>query len=214
MGIKRVLRKSVETIEVWDGATCDCCGKALETNHWAKDHRNFVEGAWNILRVTGEYGNDFPPDGDTVEIVVCDACLEAWVGTFKTPPAVTGMMFGGYGPQEATHSETGEVMLYWRNNPGGWIWPKDSDEPEHDDQTDEGWPTEVDPRQRALHAGDVWQHFKGQDYVIKAVGYDSRDHGMLVVYQALYGDSKVWCRPADMWFEEVARGEPRFRNIG
>ena len=39
----------------------------------------------------------------------------------------------------------------------------------------------------------------------------------MVVYQALYGEGKIWVRPASMWNEMTTMGTekvPRFRFVG
>lgn len=46
-----------------------------------------------------------------------------------------------------------------------------------------------------------FKHFKGGKYELIAIGYDSeKPTQKLVVYQALYGDHKVWVRPFEMFF--------------
>lgn len=51
----------------------------------------------------------------------------------------------------------------------------------------------------------VYKHFKGDLYIIEDVAFDSETKEKLVVYRALYGDNKLWCRPYDMFFSEVDR---------
>lgn len=50
-----------------------------------------------------------------------------------------------------------------------------------------------------------YRHFKGGKYKLLAVGQDSETLEPVVVYQALYGDMRVWVRPYDMFYGKVLR---------
>lgn len=50
-----------------------------------------------------------------------------------------------------------------------------------------------------------YRHFKGGKYKVLAIGQDSESLAVVVVYQALYGDQKVWVRPKDMFDDVVER---------
>ena len=49
----------------------------------------------------------------------------------------------------------------------------------------------------------VYKHYKGNYYKVIGVAKHTETLEDLVVYQALYGDKSVWCRPKSMWNEEV-----------
>ena len=49
----------------------------------------------------------------------------------------------------------------------------------------------------------VYKHYKGGFYIVESIGYHSETLEKLVVYRALYGDGKVWCRPYGMFLEEI-----------
>ncbi len=51
----------------------------------------------------------------------------------------------------------------------------------------------------------VYRHFKGGMYMLEDVAYHSETGEKMVVYRALYGDGRLWCRPYDMFFTEVDR---------
>ena len=49
----------------------------------------------------------------------------------------------------------------------------------------------------------VYRHFKGNMYIVEDVAYHSETKEKMVIYRALYGDGRLWCRPYDMFLEEV-----------
>lgn len=78
---------------------------------------------------------------------------------------------------------------------------------------------------REVKKGKIYRHFKGKKYKVLAIAYDSEtnnDENMrkLVVYEALYGDHKIWVRDYDMFLSKVdkekypeVKQEYRFEEI-
>ena len=53
--------------------------------------------------------------------------------------------------------------------------------------------------------GEIYRHFKGNEYQIITVAEHSEDESQMVVYKAMYGEGKCYVRPLDMFMEEVDR---------
>ncbi len=49
----------------------------------------------------------------------------------------------------------------------------------------------------------IYKHFKGDLYILEDIIYHSETKEKMIAYRALYGDNRLWCRPYDMFFEEV-----------
>lgn len=56
---------------------------------------------------------------------------------------------------------------------------------------------------RKVHIHGVYQHFKGGIYVVEDIATHTETDEPMVIYRALYGDHKLWCRPYKMFLEEV-----------
>ena len=56
---------------------------------------------------------------------------------------------------------------------------------------------------RDVETGRVYRHFKGNYYYIKDVAIHSETGEEYVVYQALYGDYKVYIRAKEMFLEKA-----------
>ena len=52
-------------------------------------------------------------------------------------------------------------------------------------------------------AGEVWRHFKDNNYLIIDVAEHTETGDMLVVYRQLYAPYRVFCRPLEMFMSET-----------
>ena len=54
-----------------------------------------------------------------------------------------------------------------------------------------------------IKINSIYKHYKGGLYRVLALGQHTETLEELVVYQALYGDNAIWCRPSFMWNDEI-----------
>lgn len=58
-----------------------------------------------------------------------------------------------------------------------------------------------------------YRHFKGNEYEVIGIARHSETLEEMVVYRALYGDARIWVRPAKMWNETVERDGKAFQRF-
>ena len=54
-----------------------------------------------------------------------------------------------------------------------------------------------------IEINGVYRHYKGNYYKVIAVAKHTETEEDLVVYMALYGNNDIWCRPLNMWNDEI-----------
>jgi len=62
----------------------------------------------------------------------------------------------------------------------------------------------------------IYRHYKNKDYKVLYTAVDTETKEEVVVYQAIYGEGKIWVRPKRMFLEEVevdGKKKPRFEFI-
>ena len=59
----------------------------------------------------------------------------------------------------------------------------------------------------------IYRHYKGNEYEVLGVAKHSETLEPMVVYKALYGDGKIWVRPAKMWNETVEKDGKAFKRF-
>lgn len=57
----------------------------------------------------------------------------------------------------------------------------------------------------------IYKHFKGDYYIVEDIALDSTTLEKMVIYRALYGDNKLWCRSYKDFTEEVNKNDQQYR---
>lgn len=57
----------------------------------------------------------------------------------------------------------------------------------------------------------IYRHYKGNLYIIEDIAYHSETCERMIIYRALYDDNKLWCRPYNMFFDEVNKNGQKHR---
>lgn len=57
----------------------------------------------------------------------------------------------------------------------------------------------------------IYRHYSGDLYLVEDIGIHSETLEKYVIYRSLYGNSKLWIRPYDMFLEEVNKNEQKYR---
>ena len=58
---------------------------------------------------------------------------------------------------------------------------------------------------REIKIKGIYKHFKGNYYLVEDIGISSETEEPLVIYRALYGNTKLWIRPLKSFASEVDR---------
>ena len=58
----------------------------------------------------------------------------------------------------------------------------------------------------------IYKHFKGNEYRVIDIALHSETLEPHVVYQALYGEQKIWVRPLSIFLEEVDKPEINYKG--
>lgn len=57
----------------------------------------------------------------------------------------------------------------------------------------------------------IYKHYKGKLYIVEDICYHTETEEKMVVYRALYGEYKLWCRPYNMFLDEVNKNNQKYR---
>ena len=62
-----------------------------------------------------------------------------------------------------------------------------------------------------VEVGKVYKHYKGDLYLVESIAFNSETEEKMVIYRALYGENKLWCRPYSMFVDVVNKNNQKYR---
>ncbi len=65
--------------------------------------------------------------------------------------------------------------------------------------------------QKGIRIHGIYKHYKGNLYIVEDIAYYSETCEKMIVYRALYDDNKLWCRPYNMFFDEINKNGQKYR---
>ncbi len=64
---------------------------------------------------------------------------------------------------------------------------------------------------REVKIHGIYKHYKGDFYIVEDIIFHSETQEKMVAYRALYDDNKLWCRPYEMFLDEVNKNGQKYR---
>ena len=62
-----------------------------------------------------------------------------------------------------------------------------------------------------IKLNSIYKHYKGNLYLTLDVAFHSETGEKMILYRALYDDLKIWCRPYNMFLDEVNKNGQKYR---
>ena len=62
-----------------------------------------------------------------------------------------------------------------------------------------------------IKLNSIYKHYKGNLYLTLDVAFHSETGEKMIIYRALYDDLKIWCRPYNMFLDEVNKNGQKYR---
>lgn len=64
-----------------------------------------------------------------------------------------------------------------------------------------------------VYLNRIYRHYKGKMYKVIALATHTETLEEIVVYEALYDNHQIWCRPLSMWNEEIDINGKRIKRF-
>lgn len=57
----------------------------------------------------------------------------------------------------------------------------------------------------------IYRHYKGDLYLVEDIARHSETGEKMVIYRGIYEDAPLWCRPYDLFVDEVNKNGQKYR---
>ena len=119
--------------------------------------------------------------------VRCPVQITAYLGDYVCPPSGIVMLYQAFKNEKALDFVQGGTHGYRPPEVESYHYRFDPQNPTG-----------------AVKPG-IYRHFKGNRYEVLGTVFNSETAEPQVLYRALYGDQKLWCRPQYMWHETLLK---------